>query len=45
MSVLEKKTLPFSSGEPGEHHYCQWVPEHPVAWLHIMNRMSEQCAP
>ena len=41
MSNVERKKLPFSSGEPGDLHYCQWIPEHPVAWLHIMHGMSE----
>ena len=41
MSDVERKKLPFSSGEPGDLHYCQWIPEHPVAWLHIMHGMSE----
>ena len=41
MSNVERKKLLFSSGEPGDLHYCQWIPEHPVAWLHIMHGMSE----
>ena len=41
MSNVERKKIPFSSGEPGDLHYCQWIPEHPVAWLHIMHGMSE----
>ena len=41
MGKFEQKTIDFSSGEPGKHHYCQWTPEHPAAWLHIMHGMSE----
>ena len=41
MSKFEQKTIDFSSGESGKHHYCQWTPEHPAAWLHIMHGMSE----
>lgn len=44
MSAGERKTLVFSSGESGEHHYYQWRPEHPVAWIHIMHGMSEHGA-
>ncbi|MBT3620657.1 MAG: hypothetical protein HN523_09545, partial [Porticoccaceae bacterium] len=47
MSDVERKKLPFSSGEPGDLHYCQRIPEHPVwtalgsALVHPMLEIKE----
>jgi alpha-beta hydrolase superfamily lysophospholipase len=40
----QTKNIPFSSGEPGNFYYHQWIPENPKAWLHIMHGMSEHGA-
>ena len=40
----ETRNIPFSSGEPGNFYYHQWIPKNPKAWLHIMHGMSEHGA-
>ena len=43
---MQHKTISFDSGQPGTHHYHQWMPDNtkPIAWLHIMHGMSEHSA-
>ena len=44
MTKSVTKTLTFSSGDAGEHHYHQWRPVKPFGWLHIMHGMAEHSA-
>ena len=41
---MQNKSIDFSSGNAGTMHYHQWMPEQPVAWLHIMHGMAEHSA-
>ena len=41
---MQNKSIDFSSGDAGTMHYHQWMPEQPVAWLHIMHGMAEHSA-
>jgi alpha-beta hydrolase superfamily lysophospholipase len=44
MTKSVTKTLAFSGGDVGEHHYRQWRPAKPIGWLHIMHGMAEHSA-